>query len=128
MAAATVTALSLPAQAPLKMPPLMLALLDHSKVCKPCNTYFNRSPFETNASPCDNGRRALVALTINPAPMTLGAVLIGIQRLAASRFPMCPKCERIIRTGELTDSHGREHIDCALPAIEPFSEFLRRLR
>jgi hypothetical protein len=113
---------------PGKMPPLMLALLDHAKVCKPCESYFHRSPFEANARPCDNGRRALVALAVNPAPMTLDALLVGIQRLAASRFPICPKCERIIRTGDLTDSRGREHIDCDLPPVEPFSEFLRRLR
>lgn len=111
------------------MPPLFAMLLEHAKTCKPCGNYLHRNPFEMDARPCDNGKRALIALSLNPSPMTLDAVLVSIERLAASRFPLCRKCERIIRTGELTiGALGHEHLDCDLPVIEPFDQILRRIR
>jgi hypothetical protein len=114
---------------PSQLPPLFAALLDHSKVCRPCENYLHRNPFELDARPCFMGRSALVALSVGrPTSVTLETVLHRIERMAAANFPICKKCDRAIRMGELTDSSGTEHIDCDAEPVEPFSEFLRRTR
>jgi hypothetical protein len=107
------------------VPILFRALLDHAKKCPLCFTYLYRPPNDNEAKPCENGKRCLVSLTLQPTPLTLTGVLSKIEHLAEANNPTCPKCGRVIREGELTDSQGNYHLDCSLPPVELYSRWRR---